>query len=158
MKQLIFVVILLVVSAFLAIQTERGNTSLTFPKIISSGPSVEIDGHSFNAEVVKSQKDQEIGLTKYSSIKPDFGMYFPFAQEGYYPFWMKNMKFSIDMIFIDKRKVVDIKESVPPADPNQLAIPTYAPTHVTDGVLEISSGLSEKYGFKIGDSVQTSGF
>jgi uncharacterized protein len=153
MKQLIFVFLLLVLSIFLAVRSQKGELSSLLPKSTPPSPTASIDGHTFKVEVVKSEKDKEIGLTKYSSLSDDKGMDFPFDSEGIYPFWMKNMKFPIDILFIDKNKIVDIKESLPPADPNQQNIPTYAPSHVVDNALEISAGLSEKYKFKVGDSV-----
>ena len=71
-------------------------------------PFATINNHTFSLEVVKSQKDQEIGLSKYNNISDNFAMLFPFGKEGNYSFWMKNMKFPIDIIFIRDKKIVKI--------------------------------------------------
>lgn len=114
----------------------------------SSKPTVEIKGHDFQVELAKTDKDKEIGLSKYESIPQDKGMLFVFTKPGFYPFWMKNMKFPIDIIFIDNNKIVTIYENLPI---NKLTI--YSPTQSSDKVLEINANLSKKYGFKVGDSV-----
>lgn len=155
MKKLIFVTLILVISIFLVVNSEKGNYNFFQ---MSSKPTVTVDGHVFNVEVAKSDQDKEVGLTKYQSLPQDKGMVFPFGQEGVYPFWMKNMKFPIDIIFIDKGKIIDIEKNLPHQNESAEVVPTYAPSNPSDMVLEISSGLSDKYGFKVGDSVQTSGF
>lgn len=156
MKKLIFVTIILIISIYLAVKAQNGGSFIFF-QAPAGKPQVTIDGHTFKVEVAKTDKDKEIGLTKYQSLDQDAGMFFSFGAEGNYSFWMRGMKFPIDIIYIDQGKVVDIKKNLPPADSSTPNIPTYAPSKPADSVLEISSGLSDKYGFKIGDSVQTSG-
>lgn len=155
MKKLIFVTIILLISIFLVVKTQNGG-ALNFLQTTSK-PQVTIDGHTFKVEVAKTDQDKQVGLTKYNSLDQDSGMYFPFGQEGVYPFWMKNMKFPIDIVFIDKGKIIYIEKNAPAANDSTNPIPTYAPQQPSDSVLEIYSGLSDKYGFKTGDSVTTSG-
>jgi uncharacterized membrane protein (UPF0127 family) len=79
-------------------------------------------------------------------------MLFVFEQPDYYSFWMKDMKFPIDIIFINKNKIVDIFQDVPvPKNNNNL--PTYTTGEKADKVLEINAGLSNTYKIKIGDNV-----
>ncbi len=162
MKKLIFVTIILIVSIFLAVRTQSNSLpSSFFPKFnsnpSSTKPTATIDGHTFQIEIAKSAQDKEAGLTKYNSIKEDFGMYFPFDREGIYPFWMKNMKFPIDILFLNNNKIINIEENAQPVSSNSEIVPTYAPQNPSNAVLEISAGLSKKYGFKIGDELKTSG-
>ncbi len=111
-------------------------------------PNAEIKGHKFQLLVVKSDKDKQIGLSKYKNLPEDKGMIFVFDKEGFYPFWMKDMKLPLDIIFIKENKIVTIYENLPI---NNLSI--YTPTQASDRVLEINANLSKKYGFSIGDSV-----
>lgn len=116
--------------------------------------TVSIDNHYFKIEVAKTDQQKETGLAKYKKINNDFGMYFLFDSPDYYAFWMKNMKFPIDIIYIYKDRIVDIFTNVknPKDDLEQLKI--YKPKSIADSVLEINAGLSIKYNFKIGDSVK----
>jgi len=118
-------------------------------------PQITINNHIFNLEVAKTTKEQEIGLAKYDSIPQNFGMLFPFEKPRFYSFWMKNMKFPIDIIFIRNDKIVTIFKNVSPAKLNNEQLPIYRTQKLSDTVLEINAGLSEKYNFKIGDFVKT---
>lgn len=113
-----------------------------------SRPTVEIKGHKFQLIVAKNDKDKQVGLSKYKDLPQDKGMIFVFEKPGQYPFWMKDMKFPIDIIFISKNRIVTIHKNSPT---DKLTI--YTSTENADKVLEINANLSEKYGFKVGDAV-----
>lgn len=113
-----------------------------------SQPTAEIKGHKFQLLIAKSDKDKQIGLSKYNNLAKDKGMVFIFDNEGLYSFWMKDMKFPIDILFIKGDKIVTIQQNVPI---NNLTI--YSPTQNVDKVLEINANLSREYGINVGDSV-----
>ena len=131
-----FIVIILIVGAF----------SYTFYN--SSKSVVEIKGYDFQVELAKTDKDKQIGLSKYKNLPKDQGMLFVFDKAGFYPFWMKDMKFPIDIIFIKNSRIVTIYQNLPIDNLN-----IYSPTSPSDKVIEINANLSKKYGFGIGDSV-----
>src|ERR1035437_2682069 len=81
-------------------------------------PRAEINGHAFNLYLAETSQDQAIGLAKYNKLEQDQGMLFLFANSDYYSFWMKDMKFPIDIIFIQNNKVVDVFNKVP-VSPNE---------------------------------------
>jgi uncharacterized membrane protein (UPF0127 family) len=116
-------------------------------------PSANINGHNFSLYLAKTSNEQEVGLAKFNKIGNDKGMLFIFNKPDYYSFWMKNMKFPIDIIFINQTKIVDIFQNVP-APKNNNNLPTYTTGEKADKVLEINSGLSNKYKIKIGDTVK----
>lgn len=111
-------------------------------------PEVLIKNQTFRVAIVKTDKDKQIGLSKYKSLAMDHGMLFIFDKAALYPFWMKNMRFPIDIIFIRDNKIVTIYQNLPI---NNLTI--YSPTASSNRVLEINAGLSKKYGFSTGDTV-----
>ncbi len=125
----------------------NNKTSVTKP------PKITINNHTFNLYLAKSSRDKEIGLAKYSNLPQNQGMLFPFGISSYYSFWMKDMKFPIDIIFIGNNRIVVIYQNLqPPKKDQNLTI--YRPQELSDTVLEINAGLSEKYGFRNGDSVK----
>src|ERR1035437_3888199 len=71
-------------------------------------PRAEINGHTFSLYLAKTSQEQEVGLAKFNMIDKNQGMLFIFSKQDYYSFWMKNMKFPIDIIFINKNVIVDI--------------------------------------------------
>jgi len=117
-------------------------------------PNVTINNHTFNLEIAKTEKEREIGLAKYTNIPQNFGMLFIFEKPGNYSFWMKNMKFPIDIIFIKNNKIIKIFTNVPAPKSDNEQLPIYTPGQLSDTVLEISAGFSEKYKFKNGDPVK----
>ena len=79
------------------------------------------------------------------------GMLFLFPQENFYPFWMKNMRFPLDIIWIDKdKRIVDIKTDVPTC--NQTC-ESLTPGDKALYVLEVNAGFAKKNEIKIGDRV-----
>lgn len=114
-------------------------------------PYAKINGKTFSLYIAQTEQEREKGLSIFDSIPQNKGMLFIFNKEDYYTFWMKDMKFPIDIIFIDKNKIVEIFKNVPVQKGNDL--PTYSSKEKSDRVLEINAGLSDKYGFKKGDSV-----
>lgn len=118
-------------------------------------PIAKINSRTFKLYVAKSDKDKQIGLSKYNKIESNQGMIFQFGKDNYYPFWMKKMKFPIDIIYLNDGKIVTIYKNVPiPKDTSNPSV--YNSTKPADAVLEVSAGLSEKYNFKEGDKVSFS--
>lgn len=115
-------------------------------------PTAKINSRTFKLYVAKSDKDKQIGLSKYKKIDSTQGMVFSFPKASYYPFWMKEMKFPIDIIFIKEGKIVTIYKNVP-TPINNSNPPVYNSTVPADTVLEVNAGLSQKYNFKEGDRV-----
>src|SRR5579872_5412747 len=115
----------------------------------NSTQSVTIDNHTFNVELAKNPDEQQKGLGDRNNLDINKGMLFIFDKSDYYSFWMKDMRFPLDMIFIRGNKIVYIFQNVPIKPFNNVE----QTTQPADKVLEINAGLSKKYGFKIGDIV-----
>ena len=116
--------------------------------------NVLINNIYFNGEIAKTDAQKATGLAKYNKIDDNFTMVFPFILPDYYTFWMKDMKFPIDIIYVRKNKIVDIFQSVQAPKNADAALPIIRPSEKSDTVLEINAGLSNKYKFKKGDTVQ----
>jgi hypothetical protein len=118
-------------------------------------PRAEINGHSFSLYLAKTSQDQAVGLAKFNKIDKNQGMLFIFSKPDYYSFWMKNMKFPIDIIFINKNIIVDIFQNVP-SQKNNDNLPIYTTKNKADKVLELNSGITSEYKIKIGSEVKIS--
>jgi uncharacterized membrane protein (UPF0127 family) len=145
-----FIFAIFVGVVFYQFNTKLGKQAFPQP----SNSTITSNNHTFKLTVVKTQKDQEIGLSKYTSLPQDQGMLFLFDKPDFYNFWMKNMKFPIDIIFIRDNTIVTVAENVQPPKSTTDNLPTYPPEAPVDKVLEISAGLSKKYNIKKGDTVK----
>ena len=92
------------------------------------------------------------GLSGRDSLAVNRAMLFPFDRPGIYPFWMKGMKFSIDIIWIRGNKIIGFAES---AKFGSLVPAIYYPPSEIDAVLEVAAGTIQKSGLKVGDLVTT---
>jgi uncharacterized membrane protein (UPF0127 family) len=116
-------------------------------------PFITINNKTFVVDVAKTDSEREKGLAIYKSLPENKGMIFIFSKSGNYPFWMKDMKFPIDIIYIKDNKIVDIFENVLPPKSSNDQLEVVSPKETADKVLEINANLSKKYNFKKGDLV-----
>jgi len=102
-------------------------------------------------EVVNTAQTTQQGLSGRDQIGSD-GLLFVFNQKSYQQFWMKKMKFDLDIIWLEDLRVVDITSNVPhphlPAD----SLRIYSPKVPVNGVLEVPGGTVQRWQLKIGDT------
>ena len=104
-------------------------------------------------EIANSPQERSLGLSNRSKLETGFGMYFVQPVRELSSFWMKDMRFPIDIIWIDRGVIVGIdKNCLVPKDQNN--IPTFkSPKEVTN-VLEVDAGFSDQNNIKVGDQVK----
>jgi uncharacterized protein len=127
---------------------------------VAPAPTVTIGDASFAVELAVTHEQRTQGLSGRPGLTPGAGMLFIFGSEGLYYFWMKDMRFPLDMVWINAEcAVVDITKEVPPPDPGQTTsdLSTYAPSEPAQYVLEINAGQAESAGIHIGDMVEFGG-
>ncbi len=115
---------------------------------------VLVDDQSFRVTVAKSEKDKQIGLSKTDKIGDSQGMLFVFDSPDYYPFWMKEMKFPIDIIYINGDKVTTVINSAKPPTSANENLNIYQPGDKSDKVLEVNAGIAKKHNIKNGTQVK----
>lgn len=109
---------------------------------LSSGDFVSVSGRSFQVEAARTEAEQVKGLSGRSPLKDDQGMLFIFEDEQTRRFWMKDMLFPLDIVFIGKDgKIVDIKRDFQPCVPD--SCPSYPSAGPARYVLEVYSGRME---------------
>ncbi|MBI4094378.1 MAG: DUF192 domain-containing protein [Candidatus Liptonbacteria bacterium] len=122
---------------------------------------VSLAGKTFSVLIADTAIERTRGLSGRPSLREDEGMLFLFESPGAYGFWMKGMRFPIDIVWIRGDRVVGITEHVP-VPTSALNLPTYYPpepvdpvrdriSNGVDAVLEINAGLAARHGFQIGD-------
>ncbi|MFH1507762.1 MAG: DUF192 domain-containing protein [Candidatus Omnitrophota bacterium] len=108
-----------------------------------------VRGVCVQVEVVDSPEDRSRGLMFRDKLGEKEGMLFIFDERGRHNFWMKNMQFPIDIIWINQDKViVDIRKNIPPC---KNECPSYTPQINAKYVLEVNAGFIEKNKIGIGD-------
>ena len=114
---------------------------------VGGGSKIE---HCIDVEVVQKENELVRGLQFRDSLAPNAGMLFIFPFSRIYPFWMKDTKIPLDMIWMDQSgRIVYIEKNVPPCRQDPCLV--YTPGSEALTVLEINSGYSDFLGLKIGD-------
>ncbi len=134
---------------------------------LSSTPNVEqavvqenlreivVGSNTLTVELVDSPETLSRGLGYRDEIGSD-GMLFLLPERKTPVFWMKGMRFAIDIVWIDAGAVVEITRNIPNPPSDKLPdknLPRYSPSTLVMMVLELPAGEAERLGIKIGDQV-----
>ena len=119
---------------------------------------IKIAGKIIKTELALTPETQEKGLSGRKELKEDESMLFVFNHMDKYSFWMKDMNFPIDIIWLapfrngDEKdlRIVYIKENAMPESYPEAFIPKEDSMYV----LEVFSSFSEKNNLKEGDKVE----
>ena len=116
------------------------------PKIV-----VQLRDQKITVEIADSPISRARGLAKHAPLEENQGMLFIFPKTDRQQFWMKDMKFPIDIVWLNEGRVVDIAPDVPVSVTKDL--PVYSPRLPASSVLELRAGFMGRHGIKIGDAV-----
>lgn len=111
---------------------------------------VKLGEKFFFAEVADNQIKATKGLSGRKNLCERCAMLFVLDKPGVKSFWMKNMKFDLDIIWIRGNKIVQISPNIPYGSGEQS---TASSLSEVNRVIEINAGMSEKIGLKVGDEI-----
>jgi len=113
--------------------------------VVSFGQTV------IHAELADTPELHERGLYGRESLSDGHGMLFVFPKSGEYGFWMKGMRFPIDIVWINaQHEVVGVERNV---SPDSFPKVFYPPVPISL-VLEVPAGFCDTHGIKVGDVVR----
>lgn len=111
---------------------------------------IGLNGATIRAEVMQTPDDLERGLSGRNELGADEGMWFDFGRRDMWGMWMKGMKFSIDIVWLDETyKIITVAERIAPETYPEIFYPDRAALFA----LELPDGAVEKYSIKAGDRV-----
>ena len=93
-----------------------------------------IAGKELKLNIASTPQARAKGLSGRATLERNQGMLFLFTAPGVYGFWMKDMKFPIDIIWLNDRKVVDLTPNVPVPVKGQ-PLESYVPLKPVNAVL-----------------------
>jgi len=121
----------------------------------NSGPSAVLKSRELNLLVADSAEERNKGLSGRDNLGVDQAMLFVFEESGKHCFWMKDMKFDIDILWFDAaRKLIHQERKLSPD--------TYPESYCADKdalyVLEVVSGMAEELDLRDDDQLQLKNF
>jgi uncharacterized membrane protein (UPF0127 family) len=120
------------------------NNQITFQKkceitiINDFGESVIID-----CEVPSTEEEKSTGLMYRDNLCDNCGLFYDYVDSG---FWMKNVNFPIEMIFVNGNEIVDIVI----AHANDETI--IHPSKPSNGNIEVNKGFCENNDISVGNT------
>ena len=112
--------------------------------------TLRVGGHAYTLDVARSPDARAQGLGDRVSMPTNKGMLFVFDQPGIQCFWMKDMHFSLDMIWVSADKRIEhIESNVAPRTYPR----TYCPDVPAAYVLELRAGQSGAVGLHKGQQL-----
>lgn len=111
--------------------------------------TIEARKQKFKVEIADNADARKKGLSGREYLCAECGMVFLLDASEKYSFWMKNMRFPLDIIWINGEEVVFLAKNVP-ANSKKI----FYPEKEANLVLEINAGLADKYGIREGDKIK----
>lgn len=114
---------------------------------------VRINNAVFTVELATTTLEQARGLSFRANLAEGSGMLFTFSP-GVRNFWMKDMNFPIDIIWIADGKIAGFAQGAQPQPGARLwELTIYSSPDGVDKVLEVNAGIVAKDNIHIGDPV-----
>ena len=151
--------LVIVFLGFASKKYQQGTTAQKPTETQTNAPKtarIKIKGKEIEVEIAKTEEERTKGLSDRDSIGNFQGMIFVFPQKDVTPtFWMKDMKFPIDIIWINDNKIVKIDKNIDyPKGQTKESLPLYKPPSPVDYVLEVKAGFSEENSWELGNAVE----
>jgi uncharacterized membrane protein (UPF0127 family) len=133
--------IALVVAIALSLLGTRAGTQVT----------LESAGRKYTLQVAATPAARELGLGKRMSLADNRGMLFVFSSSQEQCFWMKDMHFPLDMIWVSSTHRVEYVETAvsPTTYPH-----IFCPDVMAKYVIELNAGQASQAGIRTGKTLR----
>ncbi len=145
----------------LSVENQKTGTSTEVSEVVSTSTSkgalttvketssrISVGGVEVEVEIRDTPQERGQGLSGKTSLPDGEGMLFIFEKADGHGFWMKDMNFSIDIIWIDaNRKIVGIEENVSPSTYPEIFYPQTDILYV----LEVPAGFAKRQNIEVGE-------
>ncbi len=116
--------------------------------------TLKVDQSIIKVELADTPAKQRQGLSGRDNLALDSGMLFVYNQPTQNYFWMRDMKFALDFIWIRQGQVIQLDQNIPPpANLTDQPVKIYCQNYY-DMVLEVPAGWVASQQIKVGDQVE----
>jgi len=115
-----------------------------------SNKTLDFNGKNIIVQIADNDCKRVLGLSGKKPLSEEEGMFFVFENTGSHGFWMKDMSFSIDILWLDENfKVVGMETSLAPKTFPKV----YGTNFISKYVLELATGMVDKNNIKVGNII-----
>lgn len=128
--------------------------SISIRRATDATTTSQENGTNLNVEIANTRESTQRGLSGRDEIGSD-GMLFIFPDSILRTFWMVDMKFDLDFVWINDDQIVGFSKNIKKPIPGTASddIERVLINNQTDKVLELNSGDIDKYNLEVGDVV-----
>ena len=130
-------------------------------EILPVDETISTLGGNIYVRMANTDAARELGLSYFTKLSVNQGMLFTFPNAGMYPFWMKDMNFPLDMVWLkhvapaplsagNYYQVISITRNATP-DSYPKTFQSDAPA---DAVLELNADAANHFGIIVGANLQ----
>jgi len=116
----------------------------------NSKEKISINRKKITVEIAKTLEQKTRGLSGRNILCEECGMLFLLEKSDEHVFWMKEMKFDLDFVWINGNKIVGINKNISHLKGEDEKI---IPNVEADNILEINARKVEEWGIEIGDEI-----
>ena len=152
--------LLILMFAFLTVlgcATTQDGPATSVPPAPPDSAVVSIGDATYRVDLAITPEERQQGLSGREHMPLDTGMLFVFEEEQVRHFWMKEMHFPLDIIWIDAQcRLVEVAANVPTPPPNadNADIPRVRSPSPARYVLELNAGEAAGNRLQPGDPVE----
>lgn len=149
MKKAIPILLFIVFASIIVLKSISHSDAYT--KLSSIGlKQVQLADATFNLFIADTDIERSNGLSGIKNMDLNEGVAFIFEKPGQKVFWMKDMLFPLDFVYIHKHRVVEVKENVLPSSyPNTIV--NQMPASI---IIELNAGQVKLKNIKVGDVLE----
>jgi uncharacterized membrane protein (UPF0127 family) len=119
----------------------------------NSSLDLKINDTLLDIEISADALSRVKGLSGREDLCENCGMVFLFGKQAKHFFWMKDMNFPLDIVYIQNDKIVEIFKDVQVLD-NMNEITEIFPNQNADKVLELNAGWCETHNVQLGNKIE----
>ncbi len=127
-----------------------GQKSLIFEQ-----QTYNLAGQDFVLDLAKTPKQSSQGLSNRVKLESNQGMLFIYPEKQNLSFWMKEMNFDIDLVWLVDGKIMAYIENMPKPAPNTALkdLPLYTSPMPVNQVLELPAGTVQRLKLEVGQQL-----
>lgn len=119
---------------------------------LTNQSKVKINGVELKVEIAKTPGAQALGLSGRAELCQNCGLLFIFPDYQIRSFWMKDVNFPLDIIWLKDKEIVGLEENIPILTNNQIT--TINSPEEINKVLEVNAGWAKDNNVGVGDKVE----
>lgn len=116
---------------------------------------IKVGDQTLDVALALTEPERELGLGYRDGLAPGTGMLFLFPDAALRTFWMKGMRFCLDIVWIEQGQIVGAAEKVcpSPAGTPDTLLPRFQSPRPVHDVLEVPAGWLAAHGLGAGSPV-----